>query len=138
MRMNIAAVITTTIAAGFLATIAPPVWADELLESYQWTNRPVIVFADSARDPRFVEQMADFARRTADLGERDVVLLTDTDPAAKGPLRQKLRPRGFQLIMIGKDGEIKLRTPHPIEVDALNRHIDRMPMRKREMRGGQD
>ncbi|MGB0412190.1 MAG: DUF4174 domain-containing protein [Pikeienuella sp.] len=133
MRLNIAAVLITALAA-----ISSTAIADETLASYQWTNRPVIIFADSPRDPRFVEQMADFATRTADIEERDVVLLTDTDPAAKGPLRKQLRPRGFQLILIGKDGQIKLRTPHPIEVDALNRHIDRMPMRKREMEGGQD
>jgi hypothetical protein len=137
MRMSIIAVMTTTIGAA-IAAIASPVVAEEVLETYQWTNRPIIIFADSPRDPRFVEQMADFGQRTDDLEERDVVLLTDTAPAAKGPLRQKLRPRGFQLILIGKDGEIKLRTPHPIEVDALIRHIDRMPLRKREMQGGQD
>lgn len=137
MRLAIVAGLSLMVSVG--AGIVSNAIAQEVaLDSYQWTNRPVVIFADSPRDPRFVEQMADFARRTADLEERDVVLLTDTDPVAKGPLRQELRPRGFQLILIGKDGEIKLRTPHPIEVDALNRHIDRMPMRKREMRGGQD
>ena len=108
------------------------------LESYQWVARPVVIFADSPLDPRFVEQMGDFERRAADLSERDVVVLTDTDPGANGPLRRKLRPRGFQMILIGKDGGIKLRTPHPLEADALNRLIDRMPIRKREMQGGQN
>ena len=115
-----------------------PAAAEDPLDAFKWEARPVVVFADSAKDPRFRRQMDDFARRAADLEERDVVLLTDTDPDAKGPLRERLRPRGFQLVLIGKDGEIKLRTPHPIEVDALNRHIDRMPLRKREMVGGQD
>ena len=36
-----------------------------------------------------------------------------------------------------KDGEIKLRRPHPITAEDLNRQIDRMPMRRREMNGGQ-
>lgn len=110
---------------------------EDLLESYVWTHRPVVVFADSEKDPRFIRQMDDLASREAALLERDVLVLVDTDPGAKGPLRTRFRPRGFQLLLIGKDGEIKLRTPHPIEVDALIRHIDRMPMRRREMRGGQ-
>ena len=126
-------------AALFVLACAPPAVADEAaLDDLLWTSRPVVVFADSARDPRFVEQMADLASREDDLAERDVVILSDTDPAARGPLRKRLRPRGFNLVLIGKDGQIKLRTPHPIEVDALNRHIDRMPMRRREMKGGQD
>lgn len=133
MRLSIAAVLTTAIAA-----IAAPAGAEDALDAYKWVNRPVVIFADSPRDPRFVEQIADVERRLPELEERDVVVLIDTDPDARGPLRQRLRPRGFQLILIGKEGEIKLRTPHPIEIDALNRHIDRMPIRKREMRGGQD
>ena len=125
-------------AAGFLALFAISAAAEEVdLKSLEWVARPVVVFADSPRDPRFIEQMEDFASRQPELEERDVIVLTDTDPNAMGPLRKKLRPRGFNLILIGKDGGIKLRTPHPIEVDALNRHIDRMPMRRREMDGGQ-
>ena len=69
--------------------------------------------------------------------ERDVVILMDTDPSAGSALRQMFRPRDFQIILIGKDGEIKLRRPHPITAEDLNRQIDRMPMRRREMNGGQ-
>ena len=120
-----------------LAFALPVAAEDDPLAPYIWEARPVIVFADSTKDPRFIRQLADFERRAEELAERDVVLLTDADPAAMSALRKKLRPRGFQLVLVGKDGQIKLRTPHPIEVDALNRHIDRMPMRRREMKGGQ-
>lgn len=129
MRSAIATAIITLCAGG--AAIA------DVLEDYAWTHRPVIIFADSDRDPRFQKQIEQFEARTEDMEERDVVILTDTDPKANGPLRQKFRPRGFNVLLIGKDGGVKLRTPHPIEADALSRHIDRMPMRRREMRGGQ-
>ena len=68
------------------------------------------------------------------LQERDVVVLTDTDPDAHGPLRTKLRPRGFQLVLIGKDGGVKLRKPRPWTVRELSRTIDKMPLRQQEIR----
>lgn len=104
------------------------------LSQFVWENRPIIVFADSPNDPNFGLQMEYLENRAADLAERDVVVLTDTDPAAMSPLRQKLRPRGFMLVLIGKDGGVKLRKPFPWDVRELSRTIDKMPMRQREIR----
>lgn len=108
------------------------------IADFQWRNRPVIVFADSINDPRFSEQLALLAQRPDALAQRDVVVITDTDPAAKTALRQKLRPRGFMLVLIGKDGGVKLRKPFPWDVRELTRVIDKMPMRQREIREGSD
>jgi hypothetical protein len=71
-----------------------------------------------------------------DLKDRDVVVITDTEPSQKTDLRQKLRPRGFMLVLIGKDGGIKLRKPSPWNVREISRIIDKMPMRRQEMRAG--
>ena len=114
------------------ATPLPAAEAD--LGTYLWTARPVVVFADSDADPRFVEQMELLGRGTSALEERDVVVITDTDPAARSAIRQKLRPRGFMLVLIGKDGGIKLRKPAPWDVRELSRVIDKMPMRLQELR----
>lgn len=119
--------------AGMIFTAFAASGEERSLDSYLWEARPVVVFADSPKDPRFVRQMENFSRRMADMKTRDVVLLTDTDPSADGPLREALRPTGFAMILIGKDGEIKLRAPHPMSVDALTRLIDRMPMRQQEI-----
>ena len=70
------------------------------------------------------------------LVERDVALVVDTDPSDPSELRQRLRPRGFMLVLIGKDGQVKLRKPLPWTVRELSRSIDKMPMRLRELRGG--
>jgi len=70
---------------------------------------------------------------------RDVVVFVDTDPKARSALRKKLRPRGFMLVLIGKDGGVKLRKPLPWSVRELSRSIDKMPTRQREIearRGG--
>ncbi|NNK79290.1 MAG: DUF4174 domain-containing protein [Litoreibacter sp.] len=104
------------------------------LEEFLWLKRPVVVFADTPADPRFREQMALLEARLDALADRDVVILTDTDPAAKSALRMKLRPRGFMLVLIGKDGGVKLRKPAPWDVRELGRVIDKMPMRQQELR----
>lgn len=104
------------------------------LDEFLWVNRPIIVFADTPADPRFVQQMQFIERDLDDLVERDVIVLTDTDPATLSPLREKLRPRGFMLVLVGKDGGVKLRKPLPWSVRELSRTIDKMPMRQQEVR----
>lgn len=107
---------------------------DTVLSDFLWLKRPIVVFADSPADPRYVQQMQNFSLRLGDLAERDVVVLTDTDPAAKSALREKLRPRGFMWVLIGKDGEIELRKPLPWDVREISRTIDKMPIRQQEIR----
>jgi len=112
---------------------------DVEIGEYRWTHRPVVVFADSPADPRYQEQIDEFLQDIPALMTRDVLVFVDTDPAAKSALRKKLRPRGFMLVLIGKDGGVKLRKPLPWSVRELSRTIDKMPMRQREIedrRGG--
>lgn len=103
------------------------------LDDFLWLKRPIVVFADTPNDPAFQRQMQ---RITADLGpleERDVVILTDTDPAARTEVRQRLRPRGFSLVLMDKDGEVKRRNPAPWGVRDITHAIDRFPLRRQEM-----
>jgi hypothetical protein len=104
------------------------------LDDFLWIKRPVVVFADSPADPAYVQQMQYLTRDLKELSERDIVVLTDTDPKAQSDLRTRLRPRGFMLVLIGKDGEVKLRKPLPWSVRELTRTIDKMPMRQQEIR----
>lgn len=108
--------------------------AEVALEDFLWTKRPIVVFADAAADPRFVEQMRFLGADVEELLLRDVVILTDTDPQAKSALRKKLRPRGFMLALIDKDGGIKLRKPAPWTVREITRSIDKWPTRQQEIR----
>ncbi|UWQ38545.1 DUF4174 domain-containing protein [Leisingera aquaemixtae] len=135
--------ILTVVLAGFLplASVAADGSTSDLiqpgydveLEEFQWTHRPVVVFADSPEDPRYHEQIERLMQGAEALRKRDVVVLTDTDPAAKSALRKKLRPRGFMLVLVGKDGGVKLRKPHPWTVRELSRTIDKFPDRLREV-----
>jgi hypothetical protein len=106
--------------------------AQPSLDELQWVARPLVVFADTADDPRFRQQLALLEERLPELEERDVVILTDTDPAAQGPLRQALRPRGFGVVLIDTDGVVAQRHPTPVTARELINLIDRMPSRRQE------
>ncbi|MEL7345726.1 MAG: DUF4174 domain-containing protein [Pseudomonadota bacterium] len=108
--------------------------ADIDLDDLKWLARPVVVFADSPANPVFQEQLDLLEAGISELVERDVILIVDTDPDAESALRTKLRPREFMLVLIGKDGGVKLRKPFAWDVRELSRSIDKMPMRQQEIR----
>ena len=67
------------------------------------------------------------------LQERDIIVLIDTEPNFSSSLRKKLRPHGFAFILIGKDGQVKLRKPSPWNIREIARVIDKMPIRQQEI-----
>lgn len=107
--------------------------AETDLGALKWTARPVVVFADSPSDPLFEQQMRHIEADPDALAERDVIVIIDTDPAARTAIRAKLRPRGFSLVLIDKDGEAKLRKPLPWDVREITHAIDKFPLRRQEM-----
>ncbi len=111
---------------------APADMAD--LSEFIWKKRPVLVFADNENDSSYIEQIELLHENEADLIARDVIVLTDTDPAARSALRLQMRPRGFMLVLVGKDGGTKMRKPFPWDVREITRSIDKMPIRQREIR----
>ena len=108
------------------------------LSQFKWKKRPVVVFADSDLDPAFIDQMTLLRNRPEELIARDVVVITDTSPEPLSELRRKLRPRGFMLVIINKEGTVNVRKPFPWDVREITRTIDKMPMRKREIRDFKD
>lgn len=113
--------------------LTPMDGGDVNLNDFLWVARPIVVFADTTADPRFIEQLELLAARPEELAARDVVIITDTDPSARSELRRELRPRGFMLVVIGKDGN-RLRKPAPWDVREITRSIDKMPLRQEEIR----
>ncbi len=104
------------------------------LEDWIWQKRIVVVFADNPNDPRFTEQMRLIEDRPEVLLERDVVVITDTDPKARSAVRQELRARGFMLVVLAKDGSVVIRKPAPWDMREISRSIDKLPLRQQEIR----
>lgn len=110
---------------------SPPSAVD--LEALKYVSRLLVVFAPAPEDPSFLRQMSLLAEDRGELAERDFVLVVDTDPAAMSALRTKLRPSGFTLLVVDKDGKTALRKPRPWSVREIVRAIDKLPSRQSEI-----
>lgn len=105
------------------------------LDALKWRSRPVLVFADDPAGAAYRAQFALLRKARAGVEERDIIVFSDTAPGSSGALRARLKVEGFTLVLIGKDGGVKLRADSPVAPEDLFRTIDRMPMRQREMSG---
>ena len=103
------------------------------IKDFEWAQRPIVIFANSDRDPNFISQIEFLSQDIKALKERDIVVLIDTNPSMPSLLRKKLRPHGFAFILIGKDGQVKLRKPSPWNMREIARVIDKMPIRQQEI-----
>ncbi|WP_114966717.1 DUF4174 domain-containing protein [Alkalilacustris brevis] len=103
------------------------------LEDFLWTMRPIVIFADIPNDPSFERQVRYLEERADEMIARDVVVVLDTDPSANSQARERLRPRGFMLAILDKDGEVKLRRPNPRPGREIVQTIDKFPSRRQEI-----
>lgn len=107
--------------------------AEASLDEYLWVSRVLIVFADTERDPRFQEQLEELLADPEALLTRDLVVIVDSAPSAHSSVRTRLRPRGFMLAIVEKDGQVMSRKPSPRTVREISAIVDRFPMRRQEM-----
>jgi len=107
---------------------------DVNLNDFLWKKRPVVVFADNENDPRYRDQVQFLQEQQQEMIKRDVVVVVDANPEDNSDLREKLRPRGFMMVLIDKDGGVVLRKPFPWNVRELSRAIDSLPLRQLEIR----
>ena len=113
--------------------LAPVAAAGITMAAQLYVARPLVVFADSPADPNFHRQMDLLARDPAALADRDVVVVTDTDPATPSEWRLKLRPRGFGIVILDKDLKPVIRKPLPWDVREIAAAIDKLPTRRQEV-----
>ena len=90
-----------------------------------WEKRPVLVFSNSHLDPKLKKQIKMFALDPKALLSRDVRVFVDHTPEPNSNLRKRFRPKGFLIILIGKDGQIKLRKNTPWSAREITRVIDK-------------
>ena len=104
----------------------------------RWHRRIVLVASPRPDDPRAIAQrhiLHDWRRGAAD---RDVALVEVSggqvrgvaDGAAALAARYRLAPGRFQVLLIGKDGQVALRAVRPLAAARLQGAIDAMPMRR--------
>lgn len=116
------------------------------MDAFMWLNRPLLVFAPAESDPIIAEQRSALAGRSAELRDRDMIVIeiagdrvtidgADTRTMTAAALRDRYGVgRGAALVLlVGKDGGVKMRRSRALLPRDLFDTIDAMPMRRREM-----
>ncbi len=132
------------------------------LKEFRWQNRPLVILAPSDRNDDYAEQQRKLKGAAKALADREMVVihaLGGSDPSGtttgqieffntSPPRRQTLRAadvdslrekygvdgQHFVVLLIGKDGGVKLQSEEPVTTTELFSLIDSMPMRRREIR----
>jgi len=132
---------------GSSAWLAPAQAMAAELSDYLWQSRPLLVFAPSDSDPRLVETVRRIEGSRCDFVDRDMVLgrivtegtstldghVVDTNQARRLLSEFGISPKGFSVVLIGKDGGEKLRVNDIPDLQAIYAVVDGMPMRGRGM-----
>ncbi|MDZ7758104.1 MAG: DUF4174 domain-containing protein [Rhodohalobacter sp.] len=123
---------------------------DISLDQFRWENRILVLFSPDSDDESYQTQMEKFSNLEDELRDRDLILISVFDEecsklndevisdTSAESIRERLSPQdnGYSIFLIGKDGGVKLNKDEVLEPEELFRVIDRMPMRRREMREG--
>lgn len=112
------------------------------LSDYQWKNRLILVQATDEN----AGEIDTLRSARAEVDDRDIVWFVNTgadlvsnQDGVSSSLESEIKALLYQfrsderVLLIGKDGGMKSREPS-LDLDAIFRRIDRMPMRMREMR----
>jgi hypothetical protein len=115
---------------------------------FQWENRILVLIGNQESDSLVKQQVS--ALMGTEEGFRDRDLKTffvfrndksrlDDTPLHPSSVKEILKQYGsdqpeFRILLIGKDGGVKLRQDNPVTVEDIFGLIDSMPMRQREMR----
>ncbi len=117
------------VAAILLLLLYHPLQGQDL-STYQWKNRLVILVGDTT-DVKLKEQKSVLQNHKTELVERDILIL----PIANTENFQIDLEANFKgLLLIGKDGGVKLKRAFPVAMTELFEIIDNMPMRKAEIK----
>ncbi len=134
-RLLVASILSITASQGF---------AMDGLSDFNWKNRVVLVFGD-AGDQKVARQISLLERQKGELADRDMVVIQVSGQQAHavygeaavmdaGSLKKAadVSGNGFHIVLVGKDGGVKLRSEHVVTDVEMFDLIDRMPMRRAE------
>lgn len=104
------------------------------MNDYLWKNRVVLIFGDN-NDHRVKKQLKAFTTFAEELKDRDMLILVPKKGEKPRLLERLSLDDSFSgLLLIGKDGGIKLNQSLVVHPKTLFDLIDAMPMRQSEMR----
>lgn len=118
----------------------------QVLSSRQWKNRVLLILSENPNDPLVKQQVSLFSKDAEEMKERKLLLLQvfpefylmGGDSAIRRTSGEvyfdyKSAKKSFELVLIGLDGDEKMRRAELIRPRDLYAIIDAMPMRRYEM-----
>ncbi len=119
-----------------------------LEDEFKWKNRIIFVFAESFEDQDYKKQLDHIEKHRDGYKDRDLVILKiigdsiiDAEPQHLDNLQASelraafgIKPQQFRSLLLGKDGGVKINSRYPISACDLFNLIDRMPMRRQEIK----
>lgn len=107
-----------------------------LLSAQQSNYRRIIVFAPDSANLSFITQNRIFQTENSACVERDIIVENHIFRTKESLLFKKYQVsnRDFTVLLIGKDGYVKLRSKEVVTPKRIYALVDAMPMRKDEMR----
>lgn len=143
-RMAAATALISAMVASGQGASEPADVAD--MNDYLWRHRPLLVFAPAADDSVVAAQRSALAGHAADLLERDMILIEiigdqvsidgrHASAMTSSDLRDRygVRDDASVVLLVGKDGGVKMSQTSALSPLDLFQTIDAMPMRQREM-----
>jgi Domain of unknown function (DUF4174) len=107
-----------------------------LLSAQQSNYRRILIFAPDSANISSINQNRIFEKEEKGCVERDIIVEYHTLKSKGNALFDKynVSKNGFTLLLIGKDGSVKMRSKEVIAAARIYALVDAMPMRKDEMR----
>jgi Domain of unknown function (DUF4174) len=107
-----------------------------LLSAQQSNYRRILIFAPDSANVSFKNQNRIFEKEEKGCVERDIIVEYHTLKSKDNAFFDKYQvsKSGFTLLLIGKDGSVKMRSKEVIAAARIYALVDAMPMRKDEMR----
>ncbi len=123
------------------AQVPVPTSLAHALRASHWQQRVLLIGAPTASQTDFQQQKKLLATEAKGLAERDFNVIEvpydHLSAADRQYWTQQLQQplSGFVVVLIGKDGGIKRTETQPLAPASLFSTVDKMPMRRSEMRG---
>ncbi len=110
----------------------------EPLAQYLWKRRVVLSFSAAESTPERISLLRQIEQYQCEFDDRQMVhidLIAGSTDHLLLSRQFSIPDMDFNLVLLGKDGDVKLLTSQP-SLENLLTLIDTMPMRQREMRMG--
>lgn len=118
------------------------------LDQFRWKNRLLFLFSPNQNHPLFQKLQKSISNMKPEVEDRDLVVFEilesglssanelDIDPKTAQSFREKydVLPGRFTVVLVGKDGGVKLSRYRDTRLDDIFGLIDSMPMRQQEIR----